>query len=259
MLLEVKNLSLKRSEKTILQSINLSVNQGELMVLLGGNGAGKSTLLHALAGDLPYQKGSIIFKQKKITNWQKKELAAHRAVLLQSTSLYFSSTLLDIVLMGRYPFRDNPKNTTIALEALALVGLQDRANHDIQALSGGQQQRVHIARVLAQVWESTPSNPKIIFLDEPTASLDIHYQHLLLQLLQQKTKKNELTAVVVLHDMNLAAQYASRIALLHNSHIIATGTPTQVLTPEWIKQVFEVQAFVQPHPTYPCIQLSFTH
>jgi iron complex transport system ATP-binding protein len=261
MLLQVEKITVQRGVKNILQDIDLHLHQGDLLVLLGGNGAGKSTLLQAIAGDLPLKQGNIRFKQKSLSKWNTEELAQERAVLSQKTPLHFSATLLDIVLMGRYPHRKKSYapsiDQTIAIKALELVGLAHRATDDIQALSGGQQQRVQIARVLAQVWESSPTNPKVLFLDEPTAGLDINHQHLLLQLLQQKTTQKELTTMLVLHDMNLAAQYASKIALLQNGAIATIGTPKEVLTPHWIRQIFNVETTVQPHPTAACLQVSF--
>lgn len=261
MLLTVNNITIERQKRKILQELSFSIEQGELVVFLGSNGAGKSTLLQALVGNLPIQQGQITFKEKLLSEWSMEHLATERAVLSQKTPINFSATLLDIVLMGRYPYQQQVYapdiDQEIALQALDRVGLKDNALDDIKKLSGGQQQRVQIARVLAQIWESTIEHPKMLYLDEPTAGLDINYQYQLLHLLQQKTIKKELTTVVVLHDINLAAQFASKIILLHAGGLAAIGTPKEVLTPYWIKQVFGVEATLQSHPTTNCLQVSF--
>ncbi|MEM6379404.1 MAG: heme ABC transporter ATP-binding protein, partial [Bacteroidota bacterium] len=121
--------------------------------------------------------------------------------------------------------------------------------------SGGEQQRVHFARVLTQLYEEEHNAPKYLLLDEPTASQDIAQQHQLLQLAKQSAKKLGYGVLIVLHDMNLAAQYVDRLLLLKDGQALAQGTPTQVLTTDHIKEAFQVDTLVQKHPLYDCLQI----
>lgn len=259
-MLNVNNITVCLNGKHLLNQINFEVNQGDFMVLLGGNGAGKSTLLKTIARSLPYRKGEILFQGENLAYWSQVKLSQQRAVLSQNTFLVFPMNVIDVVLLGRYPYtqggKPKIKDVTIAYELLDLMGVAKYADEDITCLSGGEQQRVHIARVLAQVWESTLDHPKLLLLDEPTSNLDIAYQHILLELLQDRVQQQGLTVLAVLHDMNLAARYATQIALLKQGELLRVGTPVEVLTPDWIQQTFGVSSIVQTHPIFDCLQVS---
>lgn len=259
-MLNVNNITVRLGGKYLLRQINLDLRQGDFMVFLGGNGAGKSTLLKTLARSIPYRKGNILFKGKDLASWSQVELSQQRAVLSQNTFLVFPMNVIDVVLLGRYPYtqggKPNAKDQAIAYELLDLMGVAKYADQDITCLSGGEQQRVHIARVLAQVWESSASNPQLLLLDEPTSNLDIAYQHILLELLQERVQQHALTVLVVLHDMNLAARYATQIALLKQGTLLKVGTPQEVLTANWIQQTFGVSSVIERHPIFDCLQVS---
>lgn len=259
-MLNINNISVCLNGKDLLKHINFDINQGDFMVLLGGNGAGKSTLLKTIARSLPYCKGEILFEGEGLGYWSQVELSRKRAVLSQNTFLVFPMNVIDVVLLGRYPYtqggKPKVKDVTIAYELLDLMGIAQYAEEDITCLSGGEQQRVHIARVLAQVWESSPSNPKLLLLDEPTSNLDIAYQHILLELLQDRVQQHGLTVLAVLHDMNLAARYATQIALLKKGELLTVGNPQEVLTSDWIQWAFGVSSIIQTHPIFDCLQVS---
>lgn len=259
-MLNVNKVDVCLNGRDLLKQITFELQKGDFMVLLGGNGAGKSTLLKTLARSLPYRKGEILLGGKSLKNWSQVELSKQRAVLSQNTFLVFPMNVIEVVLLGRYPYTQGGKpkkeDVAIAYKLLDLMGVAKYAAEDITCLSGGEQQRVHIARVLAQVWESSPTNPKLLLLDEPTSNLDIAYQHILLELLQDRVQEDGLTVLAVLHDMNLAARYASQIALLKQGELLTVGTPQEVLTPSWIQQTFGVSSIVQTHPIFDCLQVS---
>lgn len=259
-MLDIQDMSVCLDGKTLLKEINFDLEHGDFMVLLGGNGAGKSTLLKTVACTLPYCKGQIFFKEKLLSHWHEEKLAKHRAVLSQNTFLVFPMNVIDVVLLGRYPYnlgsKPSVKDVAIAYEILDLMGIAEYADVDITTLSGGEQQRAHIARVLAQVWESSAENPKLLLLDEPTSNLDVAYQHILLELLQKRVQNKGLVVLTILHDMNLAARYASKIALLKKGTLLTVGKPKDTLTPDWIMQGFGVSSIVQEHPIFDCVQVS---
>lgn len=257
--LTARQLSVKLGSRTILQRINLDLQAGQLLTVLGGNGAGKSTLLKTLAQQIPYQQGSIEVQGKNLSQWTVTKLAQQRAVLSQHSSLVFSMLVIEVVLLGRYPFSQGSPTTRdweLVEDLMEHLGIFKYAHYNILDLSGGEQQRVHLARVLAQVWDSTWDEPKLLFLDEPTSSLDIAYQHELLQLVQQQTEENGLAVFAILHDMNLAARYATHIALLKQGQLLQQGSPSETLTNHWIQQTFGVAAVVQEHPIFDCLQIS---
>jgi len=259
-MLSLQNISVQAGQKKLLRTVNFKVKKGEVVILLGGNGAGKSTLLKTAAGSIAPHTGDIQLHQQALKDWKADELATNRAVLSQNISLTFPLQTIDLVGLGRYPYyrqgKPSHRDQQIIQEAMQLLGIADKAQQNILELSGGEQQRAHIARVLAQVWESTPQNPKLLLLDEPTSNLDISYQHILLKHLRQKAHKKGLASLVVLHDINLAAQYASKIALLKKGQLLIVDTPDKTLTPHWIKKAFDVPAVIQQHPVLKCIQVS---
>jgi iron complex transport system ATP-binding protein len=181
--------------------------------------------------------------------WSRQELARRRAVLLQSSHLSFAFSVSEVVLMGRIPHNHGAESTRdyhIAEQALAYVGLSAFADRLYHTLSGGEQ-RVHLARVLAQIWEPPAKDERYLLLDEPTSSLDLLYQQQVLSVARQFARAG--TAVlIILHDLNLAAQYADRILMLKAGQARYTGTPQQVLTTHHIQEVYDTPVAVIRHP-----------
>lgn len=257
-MIEAKNIGVRKSGRWILRKAGVRVRAGELVAIIGANGAGKSTLLKSVAGEIAPEEGAVSVNAKALAQLPASSLAKVRAVLSQSVDLPFSMPVLDLVEMGRYPYRGQEaasRTQAIARHCLHQVGLRSYEARDICTLSGGEQQRAQLARVLAQVYREKPADDRFLLLDEPTASQDIAQQQQLLGLLR-KLADNELIGILtILHDLNLAMQYADRVVLLRGGHLLKSGPPETVLTPELIAQGFGVKARVvqPPGETHPHI------
>ncbi len=254
MSIDVQKLTVMRGDREIIQELDLKVAPGEVRVVIGANGAGKSTLLETIAGDLTATEGEILMDQRPLSQWPKKELAQYRAVLRQSPRLDLRFTVLEVILMGRSPHiqrHETKEDVQIAHDALSVVNLDGFAERFYTELSGGEQQRVHLARVLTQVWTpaligkdaENPSAQRYLLFDEPTSNLDIHAQHLVLECVKRFASVGG-TVFCVLHDINLAAQYADQILLLKNGKVLADGSPVDVLKPNLLHSAFGVEGTV---------------
>ena len=235
-LLALNNISIKRDGRLLVDDVSIALNTGRLLVLMGENGAGKSTLLKTACGDISPDSGNVALMGQPLSAWSTLARAKRRAVLAQETNVAFMFTALEVVLLGRSPHcNGNPgaRDVAIAHAALALLDMQRFTHRLYPTLSGGERARVALARTMAQVWEplgESGETPRIMLLDEPIAALDIAHQHLALQVIRNFTKQNQCAALVVLHDLNLAAQYADEIALLKNGRLLAVDTPDHVLS-----------------------------
>lgn len=239
----VRGASVIRSGRMLLDRVDLELHAGEMLAVLGPNGAGKSTLLSLLSGDLDPDDGEVDFAGRPLASWRLGELSRRRGVLLQDNRTAFPFTVHEVVEMGRAPWR----HTDLADEdeeaiawALNVADVTHLAERRVPSLSGGERARAAFARVIA-------GRTGALFLDEPTAALDIGHQEALL------TRARELATagaavLVVLHDLNLAAAYADRITLLQNGRVAASGTPTEVLTSAVISSVYRTPVEVIPHP-----------
>ena len=231
----------------VLKGISLDVDSGDFLGIIGPNGSGKSTLMRTMAGVLVPSAGSVKLEGIEVSRIPGGDMARKLAVVPQDSDIAFEFTVLEVVMMGRSPhlgrFRMEGKHdldiVTEALERTNLLHLSDRR---VCALSGGERQRVMIARALAQ-------QPKILFLDEPTAHLDINYQVEVLHLLRRENSERGKTVVVVLHDLNLAAEFCDRLVMLHNGEIVASGSPDDVITSEKVQNVYGTAVWVRKHPT----------
>ncbi len=249
-MLTANNLTLSIGRKRIVDRVSLDLCPGEVVAVVGPNGAGKSTLLKLLTGDWKPSAGSVSVMGRPLESWSRQELARRRAVLLQSSHLSFAFSVSEVVLMGRIPHNhgtESARDYDIAEQALAYVGMSRFADRLYQTLSGGEQQRVHLARVLAQIWEPPAAGERYLLLDEPTSSLDLLYQQQVLNVARQFARAG--TAVlVILHDLNLAAQYADRILMLKAGQARYVGVPQQVLTSHHIQEVYDTPVAVIAHP-----------
>jgi len=235
---------------TLLDDVSVAVGRGEVVALLGPNGAGKTTLLRALCGELPPAAGDVHLEGRSLSAWSPRDRAARLGVLPQSSRLVFPFTAEQVALLGRTPHverHESARDREIAGLALRRAGVGALARRDYLRLSGGEQQGVQLARVLAQVWDAPAQGGRYLLLDEPTASLDLRLQHALLGLARQLAGQG-FGVLVSLHDLNLAAQYADRIALLRGGRLLADGAPPQVLTAERIRRVWGVEASAGPDP-----------
>ena len=270
-MLQAHGIAVQRGERQILSDIDLSLPAGQVIGVLGANGAGKSTLLAALAGELSPSTGRITLNGRPLSAWPAAELASCRAVLPQSPSLQFDLPVATVIGMGAYPHarhtrtgapRTDSRDTAQAAIAedqrilqrvLALADVQDLYERRYRRLSGGEQQRVHLARVLYQLLLARQGHDeyRVLMLDEPTASLDPRHQLHLLSAVHTLVHEENVAALVIVHDLNLAAGCCDRLLLLGQERVAACGTPAQVLTPDTLRQVYGVEATVLPHPNQP--------
>ena len=230
----------------LVDGVNLSMGAGTLVGVVGPNGAGKTTLVRLLSGELAPTRGRVRIGTVDPADADPMELARIRAVLPQHTVLHFAFRCLDVVMMGRHPHGDGDAETR-ALAAMATTDTTRFAARLYPTLSGGEQTRVSLARVLAQ-------DAPVLFLDEPTGSLDLSHQDLVMATLHGLARAGS-TVVAVLHDLNLATRFADRILLMNGGRIVADGPPAGVLTPETVRAVYGVRVEIVTHPTlgYPII------
>jgi len=266
-MLKVEGLSVSYGQRRVLHNVSLEVNSGEVTALIGPNGAGKSTLVRAVSGVIPLDSGKIssndlsryydpvdsgkpgsddLSRHYDLRSLPPMQRARHLAVVPQAVSLPPAFTVWETVLMGRTPYLNFLGQTSARDEQIVHLALQkvdalDLSERRVGELSGGEGQRVLLARALAQ---STP----ILLLDEPTSNLDLHYQVSFMELVRGLARNDKLAVLIALHDLNLAARYADRVALLVAGEIKATGTPRQVLTPELISDAYHLTVQVVPHP-----------
>jgi iron complex transport system ATP-binding protein len=236
--LETDKLSYTYVGYPVLQDIDIKVNEGEILGILGPNGCGKTTLLKNLNKNLSPKGGKVLLDGEDLEEITKKDIAKRIAVVPQTNEVHFSFTVKDIVSMGRMPFQGlmegmSRSDMDIVEESIARVGLTDYADRHINVMSGGERQRVIIARALAQT-------PDILLMDEPTLHLDINTQFDVLDLVRDLSRKDGLTVVIVSHDLGMVARYCDRVLLIKDHRILAIGTPEEVLTPENMDLVFGV-------------------
>ena len=244
-MLKIRSLSASYGSRRILHDVSFDVRSGEVLALIGPNGAGKSTLIRAVSGVIPYQ-GHVHTNGDDLASLSTIQRARYIATVPQAISLPPAYTVWETVLFGRTPhlgFLGQPshKDEEIALQSLQRVSALPFAERRVGELSGGEQQRVLLARALCQ---STP----ILLLDEPTAHLDLQYQVSLLELVHELAHRDNLAVLVALHDLNLAAHYADRIALMVAGNIKALGTAKDVLQPELIQEAYCLPVQVVRHP-----------
>jgi iron complex transport system ATP-binding protein len=231
---------------TALRGLSLSLEPGAFVGVVGPNGSGKSTLVRILAGYLRPRRGSVRLGSRELRRLSDRERARRIAVVPQETPPAFDFTALEVVLMGRAPHLpalgvESPHDRAIAREAMRRTGTEAFAARPLGTLSGGERQRVLLARALAQ---QTP----VLLLDEPTAHLDLSHQIQALQLLHALHSEQGATVLAVLHDLNLAALYCDRLALLSEGRLAAEGPPEEVLTAERMAAVYGARVWCERHP-----------
>ncbi|MCR9015098.1 heme ABC transporter ATP-binding protein [Aquiflexum gelatinilyticum] len=226
----------------IINKASISLAPGELTVILGPNGAGKSTLFKVLAGEIPCKYGKVVYNGFPISGFSAKNLALVRAVMPQHSSLSFPFKALEVVELGLLASGNSyrPDLVEEVMEETQTLHLKEKLYGD---LSGGEKQRVQLARVLTQIWDKKPFS-RYLLLDEPTSSMDIALQHHVLRIIH-KIKKRNIGVLAILHDLNLAANYADKIILLKKGSIIHQGPVNEVMTSAQLEQVFEhpIQVF----------------
>ena len=228
---------------TLLDGVDLDVHVGEVLVVVGPNGAGKSTLLSVLAGDTRPDEGSVTLDGAPVEAVRPAELARHRGVLLQENQVSFPFRVVDVVRMGRAPWRGTDaedRDDDVVAGALDDADVTHLAARRYPTLSGGEKSRASYARVLAQ-------EPRLLLLDEPTAALDVRHQERVLARAREVARAGG-AVVVVLHDLALAAAWADRVLVLAGGRVAAHGTPADVLTTALLTDVYDHPVDVLPHP-----------
>ena len=236
----------------VVDGVTVRLDDGALAGILGPNGSGKTTLLRLLSGTRRPTSGRVLVRDRPLEQLSRREAARHIAVVPQETELAFEYRAIEIVLMGRHPHLgvftvEGPDDVRIAEDAMSATGtghLSDRMFHE---LSGGEKQRVVIAAALAQIGlgHSAPSAPSVALLDEPTASLDLGYQLEITSLLRRLNQDHGVTMAISTHDLNLAASICRELILMRDGRVLAAGPTADVLTPDNVKRLYDVEADVR--------------
>ena len=247
-MLEARDLSISYGTREVLANVTLSTAPGQVTAIIGPNGAGKSTLMRALNGALEPARGEVLLDGKPLRSFARRTIARRIAVVAQEAELRFPVTVLEFVLGGRYAWSsanawgwETERDMETARAALRETELEDFSARRMNELSGGERQRAVLARALA-----TEAN--ILLLDEPTANLDLAHQASLLALVRARCNSKETAAVIVTHDLNLAAAFADQLLLVKNGRVLAKGSPREVLTPDLLEQIFAIRILVDAHP-----------
>ena len=243
-ILEVDSVSCGYGAKKVLDGISFSVEKGDFTGIIGPNGAGKTTLFRAITRVLKPSGGRILYNGQNIFNY--KGLEKEVAAMSQFMEEPFSFTVEDFVMMGRFPHikrfsEPGQKDEAVVRGALDITDTSALRLRKVNELSGGERQRVYLAQALAQ-------EPKLLLLDEPTAHLDIGHQIEVMDLIQKLNRDNKITVLMVMHDLNLAGEYCSKLVLLNNGAITCSGTPRQVLTYQNIEQAYRTVVVVKDNP-----------
>jgi len=237
--MRLERVSARRGSRIVLHDVSIDVRAGECVALVGPNGAGKSTAVAVGVGDLPASEGRVLLFGRDRTEITPKEQARVRSVMTQQVTVAFGFTVREVVSMGREPWRARPeaeRDDEAIANALREADIEDLADRPCQSLSGGEQARVALARTLAQ---ETP----LIIWDEPTSALDLRHQMDALRCLRARVDRGA-AALIVVHDLSLAALVADRIVVLRGGAVVADGPPGSVLTAELIRDVYRVPVSV---------------
>ena len=245
--LKLENYSAGYKDNIIIKNINLSVNSGEWLGVIGSNGSGKSTLIKGIMGIIKSFRGNIYLKEKDIKLFTKRRIAQTISFLPQQLNANLNITVEELVALGRSPYKEfwefNLNKTDIEMinESLYLVDMYDLKDNLINQISGGQCQRAYLAMALAQ-------DPEILILDEPTNALDLKYQIKFLEIIRKLKVNKKISVITILHDLNLAARYSDKIIALKNGESIGYGSIHELINERFIQNIFEINALISDTP-----------
>lgn len=247
-MLEAKNISVSYGQRKAVAGISLRVQPHEMTAIIGPNGSGKTTLMRALNGAIEPSQGEILLDGKPLRDYARRAISRRIAVVAQEAELRFPVTVMEFVLGGRYASSgagawgwETTHDVSVAEEALRETKLEDYSARLMNELSGGERQRAVLARSLA-------TEAHVLILDEPTANLDLSHQATVLRLVRERCDSREAAAVIVTHDINLAAEFADNVLLIKHGRAVAFGLPREVLQPDLLGEVFEIEVLVDAHP-----------
>jgi iron complex transport system ATP-binding protein len=245
--LTIDGLDVSYGSRAVLHAATLHAPAGELLGLLGPNGSGKSTLIKTVVGINRPRAGTVRWHGTDLLTLPRRELARLVAYVPQQADAPFSLTVFDAVMLGRTPhtgIRPRAVDVQHVEDALRRLGLETLADRSVGELSGGQAQRVLIARALAQ-------DPTVLLLDEPTSALDLRYQLETLRLARDVTREHGAAGVIAIHDLNQAARFCDKVALLRDGRVVAHGTPQEVYSADLIGSVYGIEAEVSDYRGFP--------
>ena len=250
-MLTATELVYRAGKRTLIDRVSARFEPGKLHLILGPNGAGKSTLIRLLARLLRPAGGMVSYDGQDAAHRHERDLARRRAVLSQAVEVAFSLPVRELVLMGRYPHfgaRPGAEDLAICDEVMRFFDVTAMADRSYGTLSGGECQRVQFARVLAQIWRPIEGATRHLFLDEPLTFLDIRHQVDFMEKVRTFSSQQDVVVVGVVHDLNLAVQFADRLLLLDQGRILADGPPAEVLTGENLRSAFAVSPVLLTNP-----------
>jgi iron complex transport system ATP-binding protein len=246
--LEAASLSLRLGGTDVLRGVSVCVRPGRLLTALGPNGAGKTTLLRALSGELRPSGGALEMNGRPLGQWTIETRARVRAVMPHQTNLLFAFTGEEVVRLPHEGYSEARHDAWVARESLRAVDAAHLARRRFPELSAGERQRVALARALAQIWDPLPElGARYLLLDEPTSHLDLGHQHAIMARVRALAREG-VGVIAVMHDLNLAAQYADEVIVMYKGRIAAQGSPEAAMTPETILRAYGTPATVIPHP-----------
>lgn len=245
-MLHVQDISVRYGTRLVIQGVTFDLCDGKIITLLGPNGAGKTTLIRSLNRTVPISNGEIELGGRNINGLSRREIAQNVAVVAQENETKFPVTVLEYVLAGRFANGsafgwESESDITVAKNALEECDLSEFAHRLMNELSGGERQRVLLSRAIA-------TNARILLLDEPTANLDLAHQAMMFRLVQERCQGCNASAIVITHDLNLAAEFADDVMLLKNGEVFSFGKPEDVLTGSYLKEVYNVQVLLDENP-----------
>lgn len=247
--LQAKEIVFGYDSNPVLDSVSFEIAPSKLVTIVGPNGSGKSTLIKCINRIVSPQGGSILIDRREVAKMTRMEVARYLSYVPQSSVRIFPTNVFDTILMGRRPhigWLGSERDEEKVWDVLQLLNIERLAMNNFSELSGGQQQKVLIARALVQEAE-------VMLLDEPTSNLDIWHQLDVMNIIRDVVKKKEITAIMALHDLNLASYYSDRIIMMKRGKIVAVGDPHSVITEENIASVYRVQAAVRKLSDRPMI------
>jgi iron complex transport system ATP-binding protein len=254
------NLVFRAGRRVLIDRVCARFEPARLHIIIGSNGAGKSTLIRLLARLLRPGEGQVLYDGHDVEHRKERELARCRAVLSQAVEVAFSISVRELVLMGRYPHftaRPGAGDFQVCEEVMQFFDVTEMAGRSYGTLSGGEKQRVQFARVLAQIWRPLDGATRVLFLDEPLTFLDIRHQIDFMEKVRVFASQKDVVVVGVVHDLNLAVQFADRLLLLHDGRILADGATRDVLTEEHLRTAFAVTPVLLTNPATGKTHLAF--